>query len=132
MIFKTFCFLMFVQFIYSTSILEARIKNFSKHLEEEISATVSEACPEGWIESLEGCFYFHHTGEDSMYVYDINKVKVHNNNPFQPLASPGERARSSVRTSGVTWPRSRPRSRTHSWSASPCSRKIWFIPRAGK
>ena len=68
MIFKTFCFLMFVQFIYSTSILEARIKNFSKRLEEEISGTVSEACPEGWIESLEGCFYFHHTGEGDRYL----------------------------------------------------------------
>ena len=64
MIVKTLCFLMFVQFLYSTSILEARIKNFSGRLEKEISATVSEACPEGWIGSLEGCFYFHHTGED--------------------------------------------------------------------
>jgi len=54
MIFKTICSLLFVQCIYSTSILEARLKN-------PVSFTVSEACPEGWIESLEGCFYFHHT-----------------------------------------------------------------------
>ena len=69
MIFKSFCFLfLFVQIVYSSSILEARIKNFSESLEEEISSTVSEACPEGWIESLEGCFYFHHTGEEDRYV----------------------------------------------------------------
>ena len=68
MIFKTFCFLMFVQLLYSSSILEARIKNFSLGLEEEISHTVSEACPEGWIESLEGCFYFHHTGKENREV----------------------------------------------------------------
>ena len=128
MIFKNFCFLMFVQFVYSISILEARLKNFSGILEEKISSTVSEACPEGWIGSLEGCFYFHHTGEDRRQIKRSSIMTL----SLQPLASPGERARSFVRTWVVTWLRSRRRSRTDSWPAWPCSRKIWFIHRAGK
>ena len=64
MSFMTFCFLIFIQSLYSTSILEARIRDSIGDQEEgKVPSAASAACPEGWIESLEGCFYFANTGE---------------------------------------------------------------------
>ena len=64
MSFTTFCFLIFIQSLYSTFILEARIKDSIGDQEEgKVQSAASAACPEGWIESVEGCFYFANTGE---------------------------------------------------------------------
>ena len=57
---KTFFFLIFVSCAYSTSILEESI---GYREEEKVPSVSSAACPEGWIESVEGCFYFANTGE---------------------------------------------------------------------
>ena len=65
--FLNFCLLIFIQChcLFSTSILEARIKKSIANQEEgKVPSAVSAACPDGWIESLEGCFYFANTGED--------------------------------------------------------------------
>ena len=65
MSFITFCFLIFIQCLYSASVLEARIEDsFSEKEEGKVPSAASASCPEGWIESLEGCFYFANTGED--------------------------------------------------------------------
>ena len=61
MSFKTFCFLVFVSCAYSTSILEESI---GYREEEKVPSAASAACPEGWIESVEGCFNFANTGEE--------------------------------------------------------------------
>lgn len=58
MSFKTFFFLVFVSCAYSTSILEESI---GYREEEKVPSAASAACPEGWIESIEGCFYFANT-----------------------------------------------------------------------
>ena len=45
--------------------LEERIKDSICEQEEgKVPSAASAACPEGWIESLERCFYFANTGED--------------------------------------------------------------------
>ena len=61
MSFKTVCFLVFVSCVYSTSILKESIGDEE---EEKVPSAASASCPEGWIESIEGCFYFAHTGEE--------------------------------------------------------------------
>ena len=63
----TFCLLIFIQCqcLFSTSILEATFKDSIGDKDEgKVPLAASAACPEGWIESLEGCFYFANTGED--------------------------------------------------------------------
>ena len=65
MSFITFCFLIFIQCLYSTSILEARIEDSTGDQEDgKVRSAASASCPDGWIESLEGCFYFANTGEE--------------------------------------------------------------------
>ena len=69
-------------------------------------------CPEGWIEAIEGCFMFHHTGEmDISRYWHFNSFK---NSP-QLLVWPGDRARRSARGWEDTWQRSKLRSSKTSW-----------------
>ena len=69
-------------------------------------------CPEGWIEAIEGCFMFHHTGEmDISRYWHFNSLT---SSP-QPLTWPGGRARRNARGWEDTWRRSRIRSSKTSW-----------------